>query len=527
MSNNDNILKISKLYKNAVAKLTALNNEVDVAEPFTLTNECNEEVCGSGFFIKCTDLYLPREMSHKRYLISNAHVIEGSSTKRISISFPHLGDTILYGKVILACKSLDFAIVEVTAEANYHIEKELGKTFHQVFKTIPFVKMCAKPFNTKSELAKDVLAIGFPLASNDSHISCGNVSGKHEHYLQVNGSINSGNSGGPLFNHKGEAIGICAASFEESEGITLAIEWFHVSKMLKHYWDRKSLVVYPPGLGVSCKRLIDAYAITKLKDENVKGCLVSKVFPQSCFKKSVKDGDIIMSIGDDANEFEVDRAGNVNVPYQNDKVKWFSLNVLMLLNPDTCFVRVYSKNRRKTVNFTLQTVENMVRYVMPSLETIPCFLFGGLVLTQLTRNHMEDVPDDVDPNVISFFTKTQGSQESVVISSYFIPCALVEQGYNIKKLSIVQKFNKRKVTNVEQMKQMCAEAMQRYLEDRESKKTKFVELETNSSKYIMDLEEVLKTEILLRMTPSYPSQYSIVSIANDVNKKRKLSECED
>ena len=104
MSNNDNILKISKLYKNAVAKLTALNNEVDVAEPFTLTNECNEEVCGSGFFIKCTDLYLPREMSHKRYLISNAHVIEGSSTKRISISFPHLGDTILYGKVILACK---------------------------------------------------------------------------------------------------------------------------------------------------------------------------------------------------------------------------------------------------------------------------------------------------------------------------------------------------------------------------------------------------------------------------------------
>ena len=135
---------------------------------------------------------------------------------------------------------------------------------------------------------------------------------------------------------------------------------------------------------------------------------------------------------------------------------------------------------------------------------------------------MEDVPDDVDPNVISFFTKTQGSQESVVISSYFIPCALVEQGYNIKKLSIVQKFNKRKVTNVEKMKQMCAEVMERYLKDRESKKAKFVELETNSSKYIMDLRG-LKTEILLRMTPSYPSQYSIVSIANDVNKKRKLS----
>ena len=66
--------------------------------------------------------------------------------------------------------------------------------------------------------------------------------------------------------------------------------------------------------------------------------------------------------------------------------------------------------------------------------------------------------------------------------------------------------------------------MERYFQDPESKKAKFVELETNSSKYIMDLEEVVKTETLLRMTPSYPTQFSIVSIANHVNKKRKLSD---
>jgi S1-C subfamily serine protease len=515
----ENILKISKLYKNAVAKLTCLNNEIDACEPFTLTNESNEEVCGSGFFVRCSSLYLPRELSHRRYLITNAHVIEGSSTRRVSISFPHLGDTTLWGTVILACKTLDFAIVEVTAENNDHLEKELGKSFIEVFRTIPFVKMCSKPFNTRSELAKNVLAIGFPLASNDSHISTGNVSGKHEHYLQVNGSINSGNSGGPLFDENGQAIGICAASFEESEGITLAVEWFHVTKMLKHYWDKSSLVVYPPSLGLSTKRLIDAYAITKLKDENTKGCLVSKVFPQSSLKKSIKDGDIIMSIGDDKNEFELDRSGNVNVPYQHDKVKFYSLNVLLLLDPESCFVRVYSKNRRKTVNFQLMTIPNVIRYVMPSLEKIDCFTFGGLVFTQLTKNHMEEVPDDVDPNVISFFTSTQGCQSAVVISSYFIPCSLIEQGYSVKKLSIVKRFNNKKVSTVQGLRELVVDALKDYEENPEVKKCKFVGLETSSTKYIMDMEKVQRTELLLRMTPSYPIEYSVVPCSN---KKRKF-----
>ena len=94
------ILSVSKNYKKSVGKLTCLNNEIDPNEPFTINNSSDEQVTGSGVFIRVKDLYLPKKMAKNRYLVTNAHVVEGASTRRINISFPHLGDTTLWGNVI-------------------------------------------------------------------------------------------------------------------------------------------------------------------------------------------------------------------------------------------------------------------------------------------------------------------------------------------------------------------------------------------------------------------------------------------
>lgn len=519
MSNKDRILKVSKNFKRGVGKLTCLNNEVDPNEPFNLSNEMNEQVTGSGFFIRHSSIYLPRESAHHKYCLTNAHVVEGSSTKRITISFPHLGDTVLWGEVILACRALDFAVIEVRAENNAHLEKELGQTFSEVFKTIPFIKMCSDPVNTNTELAKDVLAIGYPLDSNDAHISTGCISGKHEHYLQINGSINSGNSGGPLFDADGICIGINAASFEESEGITLAVEFHHITKMLKHYWNGVDLVIYPPSLGIRTKKLIDSYAQTKLKDENIKGVLVSDVHEENCFGIKLKKGDVILSIGDQRWEFDIDRSGNVSLPFQHQKVQFYCLNTLLLLDSNSCFVRVYSKNKRKTIPFKLKTMKNTVKHVMPSIEPIACFSCGGLIFTQLTKNHMEEVPEDVDPNVINFFTNTHGSEKAVVISSYHIPCSLIEQGYNIRKLTVIKRINKTKISTIDQCKNILMKILNSHKSDPDNKRYKFIEIMTENETLIMDVSLAFKIEMLLEMTPSFKKEFSIVN-----NLKRKISE---
>ena len=501
-----------------------MNNEIDPCEPYNLNNDSNEQVTGSGFFVRPSALYLPREFSHKRFLLTNAHVVEGSSTRRINISFPHLGNTVIWGTVILACRSLDFAVVEVVAENNLHMEKELGQSFNEVFKTIPFVKMSSNPVNTCTTLATDVLAIGYPLDSSDAHISTGCISGKHEHYLQINGSINSGNSGGPLFDTSGTCIGINAASFEESEGITLAVEWSHVITMLRDYWDQKEVVIYPPSLGLVTKKLIDSYAKTKLVNaDNIKGVLVKKILESNSFTKHLKrlkEGDVIMSIGDHKYEWDLDRSGNVSIPFQHDKVKFDSLNVLMLLDRKSTFIRVFSNGKRKTYIFELQTLKDMVRYVMPSIENIPYFTFGGLVFTQLTRNHLDEVPEEVDPHIVNFLSTTNGAQEAVVISSYHIPCCLLEQGYSIKKLSIVEAFNNTKIRKIKTLRTSLSNAYKKYKLDPENKKKRFVNMKTSSDNFIIDLNYVTVTEMLLTMTPSYPESICELD-TTPTGKKRK------
>tara|TARA_B100000902_G_scaffold35791_2_gene42944 strand:+ start:2527 stop:4113 length:1587 start_codon:yes stop_codon:yes gene_type:complete len=509
------ILSVSKNYKKSVGKLTCLNNEIDPNEPFTINNSSDEQVTGSGFFIRVKDLYLPKKMAKNRYLITNAHVVEGASTRRINISFPHLGDTTLWGNVILACRSLDFAIVEVSSENNTHLEKEIGQSFADIFKTIPFVKVSSKPVNTNNELAKSVIAIGYPHDSHDCHISSGKISGKHEHYLQINASINGGNSGGPLFDEDGVCIGICAASFEDSEGITLAVEWHNVNKMLRHYWEQndETFVIDPPCLGVITTRLIDAYAVTKLKDTTVKGALVTHSFKTSCLKK-IKTGDVIMSIGDHKWEYDIDRSGNVTIPFQHDKVKYYSLNVLLLLDPTTCFVRVYTNGKRKTYNFTLSQLEGTVRHVMPALEPIQCISFAGMIITQLTKNHMEEVSEELDPNIINFFTKTHGSEKAIVVSNFHVPCCALQQGYHIKRLTIIKKINRKKVTEIEALRSLLTDLVQKYIENKggpSAIKTRYIEIETVDEKIILDLQLAFELEVLLNMCPNYPSEISMLS----------------
>ena len=306
------ILSVSKNYKKAVGKLTCLNNEIDASEPFSILNGADEQVTGSGFFIRCKDLYLPKKMAKNRYMITNAHVVEGCSTRRINISFPHLGDTTLWGEVIVACRSLDFAIVEVSAEKNTHLELEIGQTFADVFKTIPYVKVSSKPVNTNLELAKSVIAIGYPHDSHDCHISSGKLSGKHEHYLQVNASINGGNSGGPLFDETGICIGICAASFEDSKD-------YIGSRMAQCQQDVEILLEQGPICYRSAKfrnywyKINWCYAVTKLRDTTIKGALVTQSFSGGPLTQ-VKEGDVIMAIGDHKHEYDIDRSGNLTIP---------------------------------------------------------------------------------------------------------------------------------------------------------------------------------------------------------------------
>ncbi|GAV22402.1 S1C family serine protease [Carboxydothermus pertinax] len=84
------------------------------------------------------------------------------------------------------------------------------------------------------EVGEQVFTIGNPQGLSWSMAS-GIVSSDNREidgktYLQITAPVNPGNSGGPLFNMKGEVIGIINMKLQESEGLNFAIPYNTVSK---------------------------------------------------------------------------------------------------------------------------------------------------------------------------------------------------------------------------------------------------------------------------------------------------------
>lgn len=158
---------------------------------------------GSGFII-----------SDDGYVVTNRHVVEGATDVTVTLS---TGDE--YTAKVIGSDSLnDVALLKVEATG------------------LPAVKLGS---SDKLAIGDMVCAIGNPLGSLTATLTVGYVSGKDRqvttdnstiNMIQTDAAINSGNSGGPLFNMYGEVVGITSAKYSGTtssgasiEGISFAI----------------------------------------------------------------------------------------------------------------------------------------------------------------------------------------------------------------------------------------------------------------------------------------------------------------
>ena len=228
---------------------------------------------GSGFIL-----------SKDGYVVTNAHVVEKASTIKVST---HSGEE-LEAKVIGTDTTNDVAVLKVEAE------------------NLPAVVLGS---SDDLIVGDQVVAIGNPLGELTSTMTVGYVSakdrdvttdGKTINMIQTDAAINSGNSGGPLFNMKGEVVGITTAKYSGSsasgasiESIGFAIPIDDVSGMVQDLVDYG----YVTGayLGVM---------VTNVPEDLAKyyrmpmGARVEEVTPGYCAEKAgVKAGDIVVGLG--------------------------------------------------------------------------------------------------------------------------------------------------------------------------------------------------------------------------------------
>ncbi len=199
----------SQIYDKNINSVVAVNC---VTQSSAMGQVYESTSAGSGFVL-----------SADGYIVTNCHVISGVT----SISVTFYDGTKMDAKLIGSDETNDIALLKV--EATDLRPVTLGSS-------------------DSLKVGEPVVAIGNALGELSFSLTAGYVSGMNReittdgtaiNMIQTDVAINSGNSGGPLFNSKGEVVGITSAKYSGTtssgasiEGISFAIPIDDVSGML-------------------------------------------------------------------------------------------------------------------------------------------------------------------------------------------------------------------------------------------------------------------------------------------------------
>ena len=226
---------------------------------------------GSGFIIDETG-----------YIITNNHVIDNAE-KIMVILFD---DTSFEAKVVGKDPKTDVALLKIDPKKTNLKAVKFGDS-------------------NKLRVGDWVMAIGNPFGFGGT-VTAGivsargrNLSGSYDDYIQTDASINRGNSGGPLFDMKGNVVGINTAIFSQSGG-SVGIGFAVSSNLAKQVTDQlKQYGRTKRGwLGVLIQEITEEIAET-LGMKTARGALVSSATQGGPAEKAgVKTGDVIIKFND-------------------------------------------------------------------------------------------------------------------------------------------------------------------------------------------------------------------------------------
>jgi serine protease Do len=222
---------------------------------------------GSGFIIDPNGVVL-----------TNAHVVEGADEVRVKL--PDKRE--FKGKVAGIDHMTDVAVVKIDA------------------KGLPAVKI-GDP--SKTRVGEWVLAIGSPFGFENT-VTAGIVSatsrslpeGSYVPFIQTDAAVNPGNSGGPLFNLRGEVIGINSQIYSRTGGfmgLAFAIPIDVAAKVKDELLAHGKVERGRIGVGIQD---VNASLAQSFGLEKPEGALVSQVEPGGpADKAGLKPGDVILA----------------------------------------------------------------------------------------------------------------------------------------------------------------------------------------------------------------------------------------
>ncbi|MDO5707108.1 MAG: trypsin-like peptidase domain-containing protein [Andreesenia angusta] len=225
-------------------------------------------------------------VSDDGYILTNSHVIANNRAEEIKVLFKDGSEK--DGRVIWNDNSLDLAVIKV--EAKNLRAADLGDS-------------------DKLKIGETAIAIGNPLGLEfERTVTSGIVSGLNrslpvqngnsmEGLIQTDASINSGNSGGPLLNSKGQVIGINTLKLQSVEGMGFAQPINTVKSVIDEI--KKNGGFEEAYIGIYGEDVLKYQKITGRDLGTETGVLITQIANNSPAEQAdLKPGDIILNIED-------------------------------------------------------------------------------------------------------------------------------------------------------------------------------------------------------------------------------------
>lgn len=372
----------------AIVRIISNNIEIDLFSPYKVKSD-NESI-GTGFFI-----------NNDGYILTCAHVVD--SSVKLWINSPLEGKKKIEVVIHSICYDKDCAILKTVDYKNKHF--------------------CILGDSNLLNGEDSVSAIGYPLGMERLKVTKGVVSGIQDRYIQTDAPINPGNSGGPLFNQNKNVVGINTAKITsllaENIGYAMPINEFKIilEKMMQ---SSSNKIIKEPSLYFSYQVTNEMhYKLLKCKLNY--GCLIKKIVKNSpLWIAGVRTNDILTEF----DVYKIDGHGDVDVEWSQDKVNIVDLIPRYVVG-ETVNIKYWSISQNKEIlaQAILKSDDDYaIRKIRYPLENLSYEIFMGLVIMELTLNHLESLADsdygsETKLDLYNYLDITKRSRGVIFISS--------------------------------------------------------------------------------------------------------------
>ncbi len=459
---------IQEKAKDTVVQIFSHVAVMDLLRPYRSPTEGSG--WGSGFFIDA-----------EGHIVTNAHVI--NEAKSVYIQIPSFGKRIIDVDIVGMSPDRDIALLKLTPESLALLRSELGQ--------VSFLPLGDSDAVFRSD---EVLALGYPLGQQSLKSTNGIVSGREQGMIQMSAPINPGSSGGPLVNSKGQVVGINSSGVVEAQNVGYARPINDLKIVLPDL--KKVRMVRKPFLGVVFNNASDT--LTEfLNNPQPGGCYVVEVVKGSPLQKiGVESGDMIYEI----NGYRVDVFGEMCVPWCEDKITLLEY-VSRLSIGEIIKIVVYRKGERKEFSLTFGYAElPAIRKVYPGYDDIDYEIFAGMVVMQLTLNHIQLIGPQAPG--LAIFAEMRRSAEPVLVVTHVFRNSQLYRARTINVGSTLREVNGFAVSTLEDLRKAFKKGMSsKFLTIRA---TDNVTRSTDNIFVALPLEKVLAEEPLLAKNYIYP-----------------------